>query len=165
MFEVAYLVLDNRVLTIMYCWRPGYIQCECWCSIYGFICLLSILLFEQNVNKDSSLFSSTVMTVLIQGQSKLFCSFREMMSLRHTKPTSVGWWKKASMLTILQRCTPVWMWQFMLIQLPRQLKRGHLLRRKREWPLLTIALFYDMLQSGQSQVTRWQHLLSVHCPV
>ncbi len=38
MLEVAYLVLDNRV-TIMYCWRPGYIQFECWCSIYGFICL------------------------------------------------------------------------------------------------------------------------------
>ncbi len=44
---------------------------------------LSLLLFEQNVNRDSSLFSSTVMTVLIQGQSKLFCSFWEMMmSLR-----------------------------------------------------------------------------------
>lgn len=44
---------------------------------------LSILLFEQNVNKDSSLFSSTVMTVLTQGQPKLFCSFWEMMmSLR-----------------------------------------------------------------------------------
>lgn len=62
---------------------------------------LSILLFEPNVNKDSSLFSSTGMTVLIQGQSKLFCSFWEMMSLRNTKPTSVGWWKKALRLNNL----------------------------------------------------------------
>ncbi len=48
----------------MHSWIPGRTWCGCWCSIYGFISLWT-LLYENK--KQFSLLSSTLITFLIQG--------------------------------------------------------------------------------------------------